>query len=200
MEPFASLVIVTPPMYLGAMLDLLKMKRGIQDDLSHLDETRVVLKYRVPWDEVIIDLHDKIKSITSGYASFDYEKSEPQVADIVRVDILLNGNQVDALSFISHRSVAENRGRMLAERLKKNIKRQQFEVNIQAAIGVKVIAKVRIPPVRKDVLVKSGKVVGGGDITRKQKLLKKQKEGKKRLKMVGNVQVSHKAFLSVLER
>lgn len=200
MEQVAMVVIVTPPAYLGALMEVLMAKRGIQEELSHIDENRVMLKYRVPWEEVVVDLHDSVKKVSSGYASFDYEASEPMVADVVRVDILLNGKPVDALSFVVNRTTAEDRGRKVAEKLRKVIKRQQFEVVIQAAIGKRVIAKARIPPVRKDVLSKSGKLVGGGDNTRKQKLLKKQKEGKKRLKMIGNVQVSTKAFLSVLER
>ena len=149
---------------------------------------------------MVIDLYDEIKNHSSGYASFDYEESTPVAADIVCVDLLLNGSAVDALSFVCHRSVAESRGRGVALRLKNVINRQQYEVVIQAAIGSKVVARERIAPFRKDVLIKSGKTVGGGDVTRKKKLLQKQKKGKARMKMVGNVELNQEAFMSVMKR
>ncbi len=200
MEPMAMVTVVTPPDYVGSMMDSLQSRRGMQTAMSTLDVNTTILKYKLPWQEIVIDLYDEIKSRSSGYASFDYEEVEPEAANIVRVDMLLNGSPVDALSFICHRTMAEQRGRDVALRLKKVIDRQQYEVVIQAAIGAKVLAKERIAPYRKNVLVKSGKNVGGGDVTRKKKLLEKQKKGKKRMKMIGNVQVKQEAFMSVMSR
>jgi GTP-binding protein LepA len=200
LEPMANVTLLTPLEYMGVMMDIFKVRRARQTELTHLDNAKVIIKYTMPWQEVIIDLHDAVKSASSGFASFDYVEAPEEVSDIVKVRMLINGNPVDALTFVCHRSVAQQRGRAVALKLKNNIKRQQFEVIIQAALGIKPIARERISPVRKDVLIKSGKTVGGGDMTRKQKLLQKQKEGKKRLKSVGNVQLSQKAFLSILER
>ena len=200
LEPMAQVTVVTPPEYLGLMMETLQSHRGKQLGIEHLDTMTTVLKYELPWQEVVIDLYDEIKSRSSGYASFDYEETESLPADIVRVDLLLNGSAVDALSFVCHRSVAETRGRSVGKRLKKVISRQQYEVVIQAAIGAKIIARERIPPFRKDVLIKSGKTVGGGDVSRKKKLLEKQKKGKKRMKMVGNVELNQEAFMSVMKK
>jgi translation elongation factor EF-4 len=161
---------------------------------------RVVLKYTLPWAEVVTDLHDAIKSLTQGYASLDWLPGEYAAAPIVKVDMLVNGKAVDALSFVAHRDKAAAQGRRVAQRLKSVIARHQFEVVVQAAIGAKVFARERIAPYRKDVLTKSGKTVGGGDITRKRKLLEKQKEGKKRMKTLGSVALSQEAFHSVMAR
>lgn len=199
-EPLALIEIVTPPEYVGVLMGLMQDRRGVQQDMQHLDEQRVVLKYLVPWQEMIYDMYDDVKSATSGYASFDYEDAGDQSSDIVCVDMLLNGSAVDALSFVSHRSTAEDRGRAIAKKLKEVISRQQYEIVIQAAIGARPIARERIPPYRKDVLIKSGKTVGGGDVTRKKKLLEKQKKGKARMKRVGNVDLSQGAFLAVMKR
>jgi elongation factor 4 len=159
---------------------------------------RVVLKFRVPWAEVVSNMYDAVKSMTAGYASLDWLPGEYQEADIVKVDLLVNSKPVDALSFVAHSDKAVAEGRRVAQRLKGVITRQQFEIVIQAAIGTKIVAKERIPPFRKDVLIKSGKTVGGGDKTRKEKLLAKQREGKKRMKTVGNVQLTQEAFHSIL--
>lgn len=209
-EPVALVSVITPDVYLGSLMKVLQGHRGKQVEVAYFGQGnddadaaacgRVLVKYLVPWAEVVTDLYDKVKSVSAGYASFEYEEAEPVVSDLVKVDLLLNGNAVDALSIICERSQAQTLGRDLAKRLKKAIKRQQFEVNIQAALGHKILAKTRIPPYRKDVLIKSGKTVGGGDRTRKQKLLQKQKKGKKRMKTVGNVEVTQEAFLSVLKR
>jgi elongation factor 4 len=200
LEPMSLVTVVTPPEYIGVMMQTLQSHRGKQISMEHLDMATAVLKYQLPWQEVVIDLYDEIKNQSSGYASFDYEEGTPVAADIVRVDLLLNGSAVDALSFVCHRSVAESRGRGVALRLKNVINRQQYEVVIQAAIGSKVVARERIAPFRKDVLIKSGKTVGGGDVTRKKKLLEKQKKGKARMKMVGNVELNQEAFMSVMKR
>ena len=200
MEPMAMVTVVTPPEFVGSMMDSLQSRRGVQMDVSSLDTRTTIIKYKLPWQEIVIDLYDEVKSRSSGYASFDYVEVSSEAANIVRVDLLLNSSPVDALSFVCHRTVAEDRGREVARRLKKVIDRQQYEVIIQAAIGAKILAKERIPPYRKNVLVKSGKNVGGGDITRKKKLLEKQKKGKKRMKMIGNVQVKQEAFMSVMSR
>jgi small GTP-binding protein len=168
--------------------------------LAALSSDRVVLKYRLPWSEVVAGLHDEVKSLTAGYASLDWLPGQYQEAPIVRVDILINGKPVDALSYVSHKEKAVSQGRKVAQKLKTVISRQQFEIVIQAAIGGKVFAKERIAPFRKDVLTKSGKTVGGGDKSRKQKLLQKQKEGKKRMKTVGSVQLSQEAFHSIMTK
>ncbi|CAK4121559.1 unnamed protein product [Aphanomyces euteiches] len=199
-EPMVEASILTPSDYLGAILVLTKEKRGEQTNMVYLDDNRVALTFRLPWQEVVTDFYNELKTITSGYASLNYREIEPQQADIVKVDILINGKVLDALSFVCHRSKATAAGRALCLKLKSVIDRQQYEISIQATLGAKVFAKERIAPFRKDVLIKSGKAVGGGDITRKQKLLKKQKEGKKRMKTVGNVQLSQSAFWSVMSK
>ncbi len=164
--------------------------------MSYLDENRVIIKYRFPLNEVATDFYDQLKSLSSGYASFDYEKAGYEPADLVKMDILLNGKSVDALSTIVHRDKSYYVGRQLVERLKKAIPRQLFEVVIQAAIGAKIIARERVAPLRKDVTAKCY----GGDVTRKRKLLEKQKEGKKKMKQVGNIEVPQDAFLSILKK
>lgn len=195
-EPVISATIITPTQYMGNMMKLCQEKRGIQTNMSYLDENRVILKYRLPLNEVATDFYDQLKSISSGYASFDYEEAGYEPADLVKMDILLNGKPVDALSTIVHRDKAFFIGRELTERLKQAIPRQLYEVVIQAAIGAKILARSRVAPLRKDVTAKCY----GGDITRKRKLLEKQKEGKKKMKNVGNVEVPQEAFLSILKK
>jgi GTP-binding protein LepA len=158
----------------------------------------VVLRYRMPWAEIVSGFYDEVKSATSGYASVDWAPGAHAPVAAVKVDILLNGKALDALCFVAHREKAEAEGRRVAAKLKAVIARQQFEVVVQAAIGGKVFARERIPPFRKDVLRVNGKVMGGGDVTRKQKLLEKQKEGKKRMKTVGRVELSQEAFHSII--
>lgn len=196
LEPMLSGTIIVPKQYLGAVLSLCQEKRGIQKDMSYLDEDRVVLSYQLPLNEVATDFYDTLKSISSGYASFDYETAGYEPSDLIKMDLLLNGEPVDALAIIVHRSKAERIGRDLAEKLSKVIPRQLFEVVIQAAIGAKIIARERVAALRKNVTAKCY----GGDITRKRKLLEKQKEGKKRMKQVGSVSVPQEAFLTILKR
>ncbi len=196
LEPVINGTIITPTEYLGNIIKLCEEKRGIQQNMSYLDEARVILKYRLPLNEVATDFYDQLKSLSSGYASFDYEEAGYEPADLVKMDVLLNGKPVDALSTIAHRDKAYYIGRELAKRLKKAIPRQLFEVIIQAAIGAKIIARERVAPLRKDVTAKCY----GGDITRKRKLLEKQKEGKKKMKQVGNIEVPQEAFLSILKK
>lgn len=195
-EPIITATIIVPTQYLGNLIKLCEEKRGIQLDLKYLDEQRVILKYKLPLNEVATDFYDQLKSVSSGYASFDYEESGYEPADLVKMDILLNGRPVDALSAIVHRDKAQYIGRDLCERLRAVIPRQLFEVIIQAALGAKILARESIAPLRKDVTAKCY----GGDISRKRKLLEKQKEGKKRMKQVGNVEVPQEAFLSILKR
>ncbi len=195
-EPVISATIITPSQYIGNLIKLCEEKRGVQQDMRYLDEGRVILKYRLPLNEVATDFYDQLKALSSGYASFDYEEPTYQPADLVKMDILLNGKAVDALSTIVHRDKAYYVGRDLAERLKQAIPRQLFEVIIQAAVGAKIIARERVAPLRKDVTAKCY----GGDITRKRKLLEKQKEGKKKMKQVGNIDLPQEAFLSILKK
>jgi translation factor GUF1, mitochondrial len=195
-EPIIDATIMMPKTYLGAIIKLCQDKRGVQQSLEYLNEDRIILKYRLPLNEVATDFYDYLKSLTSGYASLDYEEAGYQEGDLVKMDILLNGKAVDALSTIVHRENAYNVGRELTEKLRKVIPRQLFEVVIQAAIGAKIVARESISPLRKNVTAKCY----GGDITRKRKLLEKQKEGKKKMKQVGNVEVPQEAFLTILKK
>jgi elongation factor 4 len=196
LEPIINATIIVPKDYLGAILKLCQEKRGKQKDMSFLTEDRVILVYRLPLNEVATDFYDQLKSLSSGYASLDYEPAGYEPADLVKMDILLNGKAVDALSLIVHRDNAYYIARELVQRLRKVIKRQLFEVVIQAAIGAKIIARESISPLRKQVTAKCY----GGDITRKRKLLEKQKEGKKKMKQLGSVEVPHEAFLAILKK
>ena len=176
--------VVCPVEFMGPLIETLQSRRGRQVSVDAVDG-RHVLVFAVPWAEAVVDLADRVKSLSSGFASFDMQEAPMQQADVVRVDMLLNGAKAEPLSFVCHRSVAERRGREVALRLAKVVPPQQFEVSIQAAIGSKVVARERIRGMKKDVLVKSGKTVGGGDVTRKMKLLEKQRRGKAKLKSVG---------------
>jgi len=196
LEPTIKATIILPKVYLGAIMELCKERRGVQEAMTYLTEERLVLTYVLPLNEVAADFYDQLKSLSSGYASFDYEEAGYQAADLVKMDILLNGASVDALSTIVHRDHAIRLGRSLVDRLRQVIPRQQFEVAIQAAIGAKIIARETISAYRKDVIAKCY----GGDITRKRKLLEKQKEGKKRMKNIGSVEVPPEAFLSILKK
>ena len=194
-EPFVDAQVITPQEYVGAIMELCQDKRGTFRDMKYIDGGRVVLSYDLPLNEVIYDFFDQLKSRTRGYASFDYELKGYVRSDLVKLDMLLNGEQCDALSIIVHKDRAYARGRSIAEKLKDAIPRQLFEIPIQAAIGGKVIARETVKALRKDVLAKCY----GGDITRKKKLLEKQKEGKKRMRQVGSVQVPSEAFMAVLK-
>jgi GTP-binding protein LepA len=193
-EPIVTISIIAPSRYIGTIMDLVTGKRGIFDTMEYLDTQRVLLKYTVPLAEMVIDFYDQLKSRTQGYASLDYALAGYQEADLVKLDVLVSGQEVDALSLIVHRDMAYGRGRSLIERLHKLIPRQMFEVPIQAAIGGKIIARETVRAMRKDVLSKCY----GGDVTRKRKLLEKQKEGKRRMKMVGNVEIPQEAFTALL--
>jgi len=194
-EPYISASIITPSEFIGSIMNLCTEKRGIQKNMTYLDEKRVELIYEMPLSEVLFDFYDRLKSYSRGYASFDYEVIEYRPTDLVKVDILINSKPVDALSFLAYRPGAVARAKKVCERLKDEISRQQFKIAIQGAIGSQIIARETVNPVRKDVLAKCY----GGDITRKRKLLEKQKEGKKRMKMVGNVELPQSAFLAVLK-
>lgn len=194
-EPYIKATIITPATYLGNIISLCIEKRGVQTNLNYLDEKRVEVVYEMPLAEVLFEFYDRLKSISRGFASFDYEVIDMRCTDIVKVDILLNGKPVDALSQLLYRPSAQSRSRVVCEKLKDEIPRQLFKIPIQAAIGSQVIARETISAMRKDVLAKCY----GGDITRKRKLLEKQKEGKKRMKMVGDVEIPQTAFLAVLK-
>ena len=185
---------MTPKEYVGPIMTLCQERRGIYLDLQYFDDTRMVLVYELPLAEIVYNFFDKLKSYTKGYASFDYELSDYKPGELVKMDVLLNGQVVDALSSIVYRPNAYNRGLSIIRRIKTVIPRQQFEIPIQAGIGGKIIARVDVKAVRKDVLAKCY----GGDISRKKKLLEKQKEGKKRMKKVGSVEVPQEAFMSIL--
>ncbi len=194
-EPIVSASVITPSEFVGNIMELCQDRRGVFLNMTYLEQERVSLQYELPLSEVIYDFFDAIKSRSRGYASFDYEFKEYRKSDLVKLDILLNGDVVDALSFIVHRDSAYKRGRKIAEKLKETIPRQLFEVPIQAAVGGKIIARETVKAMRKDVLAKCY----GGDITRKRKLLEKQKEGKKRMRQLGSVEVPQEAFMSVLK-
>jgi GTP-binding protein LepA len=194
-EPFVRMEIYVPKEYIGSVMQLCDKKRGQQIDMRYLTENRVLLKYELPFNEIVLDFYDQLKSISRGYASIDYDFLEHRPAKLVKLDILINKQPVDALSVIVHKDKAYYRGRELVGRLRKIIPRQMFEVVIQAAIGGNIIAKERVAPFRKDVIAKCY----GGDITRKRKLLEKQKEGKKKMKHIGHVEIPQEAFLSVLK-
>ncbi len=194
-EPYVRVSIITPNEFVGNIMPLCQDRRGEYKNMQYLDQRLVELHYEMPLNEIIYDFFDTLKARTKGYASLDYELSEYKLSDLVKVDMLLNGDQVDALSFIAHREKAYGRARKLCEKLKDNIPRQLFEVPIQAAIGGKIIARETVRAMRKDVLAKCY----GGDITRKKKLLEKQKEGKKKMRQLGTVQIPTEAFLAVLK-
>ncbi len=194
-EPYMKAQIVTPSEYVGNIMKLSMDKRGVYKNTTYIDPTRADLQYEFPLSEIIFDFYDKLKSVTRGYASFDYEFIGYRESDLIKLDILINGEPVDALSMIVHRSKAYDWGRKVCSKLKDLIPRQLFEISIQAAIGTKVISKSVVKALRKNVLAKCY----GGDITRKRKLLEKQKEGKKRMKQVGNVEIPQEAFLAVLQ-
>ncbi len=194
-EPWVKVEIYTPPEYVGSLIDLCIEKRGIQRDLKYVDPKRVNLSFELPLNEIVYDFFDSMKSRSKGYASLDYELLDYRVSDLVKMDILLNGETCDALSIIVHRDKAYARGKAITEKLKDVIPRQMFEIPIQAAIGNKIIARETIKALRKDVLAKCY----GGDITRKKKLLEKQKAGKKRMRQVGSVQIPSEAFMSILK-
>ncbi|NLF38409.1 elongation factor 4, partial [bacterium] len=194
-EPYANVSVVTPTDRIGPVMQLAQDRRGTMTSTETLDSRHVILHFEMPLNEIIIDFYDKLKSVTSGYGSLDYEIIGFRPSDLVKLDILLNGEPVDAFSIIIHRDRAYQRGKALVEKLKEVIPRQQFQIAIQASIGSRIIARETVKALRKDVLAKCY----GGDITRKRKLLEKQKEGKKRMKQIGTVELPQKAFLEVLK-
>jgi len=194
-EPLVKAIIITPSEYVGNIMELCQYKRGTFKDMQYIGPNRVELIYEMPLVEIIFDFFDKLKSQTKGYASLDYELSGYQRAKLIKMDILLNGEAVDALALIVHQDFAYDRGSKMCDKLKELIPRQLFEVPIQATIGSKIIARSTVKAMRKDVLAKCY----GGDISRKKKLLEKQKEGKKRMKAVGSVEIPQEAFMSILK-
>jgi GTP-binding protein LepA len=194
-EPYVKLSVHTPSEFIGAILKLCEEKRGTQIKMEYISDKKVIIEYKMPLNEMVIDFYDRLKSISKGYASMEYEVSNYEPGDLVKMDILLNAEPVDALSVIVHRSKCQSRGRQLAAKLKELIHRQQFQIAIQAAVGAKIIARETLGALRKDVTAKCY----GGDISRKRKLLEKQKEGKKRMKSIGSVEVPQEAFLAILK-
>jgi GTP-binding protein LepA len=194
-EPYIKAQIITKPEFIGPIISLCMDKRGIMVSQNYLMSERVELIFEMPLAEIVFDFYDKLKTISKGYASFDYHITDYRQSDLVKLDILLNGEQVDALSSLIHRSKAYDFGKRLCEKLKELLPRQQFQIAIQAAIGAKIIARENISALRKDVTAKCY----GGDISRKRKLLEKQKEGKKRMRQIGTVEVPQTAFLAVLK-
>ncbi|MBO7293042.1 MAG: elongation factor 4, partial [Clostridia bacterium] len=194
-EPIVRASIITPTEFIGGLMDLCQEWRGTYLDMKYLDSSRAELHYDLPLNEIVYDFFDALKSRSKGYASLEYDFLEYRASKLVKLDFLLNGEQVDALSFIVHEEKAYGRARKIAEKLKDNIPRQLFEIPIQAAIGAKIIARETVKAMRKDVLAKCF----GGDITRKKKLLEKQKEGKKKMRKLGSVEVSPEAFMAVLK-
>ena len=194
-EPYIRASIITPGTFLGNIMTLCMEKRGVQTNMTYLDEKRVELIYDMPLSEVLFDFYDRLKSISRGYASFDYDITDYKPTALVKLDLLLNGKAVDALSQLVFRDRAYERARLVCERLRDEIPRQQFKIPIQGAIGSQIIARETVNALRKDVLAKCY----GGDITRKRKLLEKQKEGKKRMKLIGDVELPQSAFLAVLK-
>lgn len=194
-EPYVKVTVHTPPEFIGGILKLCEDKRGIQLKMDYITDRKVIIEYKLPLNEMVMDFYDRLKSITKGYASMEYEFMSFEESDLVKLDILINGEPVDALSLIVHRSKAQTRGRSLVEKMRELIPRQQYQVAIQAAIGGKIVARETLSAIRKDVTAKCY----GGDISRKRKLLEKQKEGKKRLKQIGSVEVPQEAFLAILK-
>ena len=194
-EPYVKLSLHTPSEYIGGLLKLCEDRRGVQIKMEYITDVKVIIEYKLPLNEMVMDFYDKLKSISKGYASMEYELMDFEPGDLVKLDILINTEPVDALSIIVHRNKAANRGRALAAKLKELIPRQQYQVNIQAAVGAKIVARETLGALRKDVTAKCY----GGDISRKRKLLEKQKEGKKRMKSIGHVEVPQEAFLAILK-